>query len=92
MKIVCFFVVCILTHMSMRVIYFACFFACYMFLLCQAANKGSGTGTIVHCAREGNAAAHGLAWASYRGNFSREWRDKPPDFLLPFLVTAMIIV
>ena len=48
--------------------------------------------TIVHCAWEGNAAAHGLARASYRGILSGEWRDKPPDFLLPFLVTDLIIV
>ena len=59
---------------------------------CRKLLTAFGRVTVVHCAREGNAAAHGLARASYRGNFSREWRDKPPDFLLPFLVTDMIIV
>ena len=52
---------------------------------CRKLMTSFGKAMVVHCARESNAAAH-------RGKLSMEWRDYPPDFSIPSLVTDMIIV
>lgn len=59
---------------------------------CREMMTSFGRATITHCARESNAAAHVIARASYRRQCSKIWRDKPPDFLIPSIVTDLIIV
>lgn len=59
---------------------------------CRKLLSSFGRATITHCARESNAAAHWLAGASYRGKRTGVWCEHPPDFLIPSLVTDMIIM
>ena len=51
-----------------------------------------GRATTVHCARESNGVAHWLARTSYRRQLNEVWQEHPPDFLIPSLVSDMIIV
>ncbi|XP_044432363.1 uncharacterized protein [Triticum aestivum] len=59
---------------------------------CRQVLSSFGRATIVHCARESNGVAHWLARTSYRRQLNEVWQEHPPDFLIPSLVSDMIIV
>ena len=51
-----------------------------------------GMATIVHCNREANVAAHELSRFSFRERSRETWFDQPPDFLIPLVVSDMIVI
>ena len=59
---------------------------------CRQVLSSFGRATIVHCARESNGVAHWLARTSYRRKLNEVWQEHPPDFLIPSLVSDMIIL
>jgi hypothetical protein len=48
--------------------------------------------TIVHCNREANVAVHELARFSFKKILEGAWFNKPPDFLIPYIVKDMIVI
>lgn len=51
-----------------------------------------GRATIIHCVREANISAHELARFGFVGRTGEVWHEDAPDFLIPSLVTDMIII
>lgn len=51
-----------------------------------------GRATINNCVREANVAAHELAHFGFVERVEEVWLDHPPSFLIPSLVTDMIII
>jgi ribonuclease HI len=66
----------------------------YSAILADCFQKASSMRMVkfIHCRREANMVAHHLAKRAYETRSSIHWRDRPPDFILPFVLRDMTLL